>query len=66
MKLFNNLPGKTLLSTALAALIATAVALSGGQALAQDDSSSGYSLRGAPIVKLVNQEREPSVVNNIT
>lgn len=65
MKLFNNLPRKTLLSTALAALIATA-ALSGGQALAQDDSSSGYSLRGVPIVRLINQERETPVVNNIT
>lgn len=30
------------------------------------DSSSGYSLRGTPIVRLVNQERETPVVNNIT
>lgn len=76
MKLISNFAGKT-----FATLMLAVAALSSGSAMAQVpavlggpacnatgtcDSTDVTVLRGIPIVRLVNQERETPVVNNIT
>lgn len=66
MKYLGNFAEKLLATVAFAAITGIAQAAPACNATGTCDSTNVTILRGVPIVRLVNQERETPVINNIT